>query len=112
MSNPRSGLAGIQEPAGHPCLFDVVNVEGDLVGRVPPDKANELIAAGAVSPIGRRRVKYLLLVASEPTIERPWLGGNHTTTRRMRGNGDVVIGRGNWQLEHKPLPAKNPQRAG
>src|ERR1017187_9332674 len=105
-----AGLAAIQAPTGESCL-DVRNLEGELIGRVPFSKADELIEARLLSPVRRRRVKYLLLNRSEPTIERPYRGGSHTT-RRMRGNGDVVIGRGNWQLEHKPLPSENPDRAG
>jgi hypothetical protein len=103
--NPRSGLAEIQEPAGEPCL-DVLNLEGELIGRVPFSKAVELFAARLVSPIGRRRVKYLLLNGSEPTIERPYRGGSHTT-RRITVSRPRKIGAGNWALEHKPLPRES-----
>ena len=54
-------LAGTQGPT-----LDVCNREGDFVGKVPLKKAEELIAAGLVSPIGRRRIKYLVLTCDEP----------------------------------------------
>ena len=102
---PLAVLAGNQAPAGESCL-DVSNQEGELIGRVPFGKAGELIAAGLVSPIGRRRVKYLLLIGGEPTIEQPYRGGSHTT-RRMRGVGEVIIGAPKSGLEHKPLPRES-----
>ena len=45
-----SVLAGIQAPA-----VEVRNHSGDIVGRVPAAKADELIAAGLVSPIAPQR---------------------------------------------------------
>jgi hypothetical protein len=73
-----SVLAGTQAPAREPRL-DVRSTAGDLVGRVSPAKANELIVAGLVSPIGRKAIKYLVLTCDEPILERPWRGGSHTT---------------------------------
>lgn len=69
-----SVLAGIQAPA-----LEVRNHSGELVGRVPRAKADELIAAGLVSPIGRNGTKYVVLNCNEPTPERPWRGGSRTT---------------------------------
>lgn len=61
--------------------IEVRNHGGELVGRVPPDRVEELIAAGLVSPIGRGTIKYLVLNCDEPTFERPWRGGSRTTCR-------------------------------
>jgi hypothetical protein len=71
-----AGLAGTQER-----LLDVCNISGELIGRVPFSKAEELIAAGLASPIGRKATKYLVLNCDEPTLEKPYRGGSRTTYR-------------------------------
>jgi len=67
-------LARIQAPT-----LEVRNRGGELVGRVPPSAAAELVAAGLVSAVGRNRVAYLLLNRDEPMPARPWYGGSRTT---------------------------------
>lgn len=90
-------LAGTQAPT-----LEVRNHGGKLVGRVPLAKAEELIAAGLVSPIGRKKTKYLVLNCDEPAIERPWRGGNRTT-ERIRGDGGQIIAP-SFHLKHRDLP--------
>ena len=83
------------------------NHGGELVGRVTLSKADELVAAGLVSPFTRRgRIKYLLLNRDEPTIDHAWRGGCHTT-ERIRNEWGTVIGAPKSGLQHKPLPQQN-----
>lgn len=102
---PPSVPAGIRAPAGEHCL-DVRNHAGDLIGRVPPAKADELIAAGLVSPIGRKGIKYLVLNCDEPIFERPWRSGSRTT-ERIRNDWGTIIGAPKSGLQHKQLPREN-----
>jgi hypothetical protein len=107
MNKPLSDLAAIQAPTIE------VRQNGELLTRVSRIAAAELVERGWATPRGKRVAKYLELLATAPwrPLSGAWRGNGHTT-RLMRGNGDVVIGRGNWQLEHKPLPSENPDRAG
>lgn len=82
---PTSVLAGTQAP-----MVEVRNKAGDLVGRVTMPRAEELIAAALVSPIGRNSIKYLVLNVDEPVLQRPWRGGSHTT-ERIRNEQGVII---------------------
>ena len=102
---PPSVPAGIRAPVGEHCL-DVRNPKGELIGRVPPAKAGDLIAAGIVSPIGRKGIKYLVLNCDEPSLERPWRGGSRTT-ERIHNDGGVIIGAPKSGLQHKQLPSKD-----
>jgi hypothetical protein len=74
--SPSTDLAGTQAP-----LVQVRTRVGELVGRIPSARVEELVAAGLVSPIGRNSVKYLVLNGDEPTPARPWRGGSRTTHR-------------------------------
>jgi hypothetical protein len=76
---------------------------GELVGRVPWSRADELIAAGLVSPIGRNGIKYLVLNSDEPLLQHPWRGGSRTT-ERMRNQWGVIIGAPKSGLQHRELP--------
>ncbi len=92
--------------SGEPCLLDVRNSRGELVGRIPEAKAPQLIAAALVSPVGRNGIKYLVLNCDEPTLERPWRGGSNTT-ERIRDRGGVIIGAPKSGLQHRDLPHQN-----
>ncbi len=96
-----SVLAGTQAPT-----LEVRNLAGDLVGRVSLDHADELIAAGLVSPVGRNRIKYLLFTRREPALARAWRGGSHTT-ERIRNEQGIVIGPPKSGLQHRELPREN-----
>jgi hypothetical protein len=93
-----SVLAGIQAHT-----VEVRNHAGDLIGRVPLAKAEQLVAAGLVSPIGRNDIKYVVLNCDEPTLERPWRGGS-CTTERIRNEWGVIVGAPKSGLQHKTLP--------
>lgn len=104
--NPSTVLAGIQAPSGEVCL-DVRNHGGELLGRVSFEKAQELIAAGLVSPIGRNGIKYLVFNGSPSNYSavvtvRTWRGGSRTT-ERVRNDAGVIIGAPKTGLQHKPI---------
>jgi len=80
----------------------VRNHSGNLIGRVPSAKADELIAAGLVSPIGRNTTKYLVLNCNEPTIDHAWRGGSNTT-ERIRNEQGTIIGAPKSGLQHKAV---------
>ena len=89
--------AGNRTPPGELSLIDVRNTSGDLVGRVPAAEADELEAAGIVSPIGQNRVKYLLLARDEPTLERVHqnafgVHGGNVTTHRVKSKTGRNLG--------------------
>jgi hypothetical protein len=94
-------LAGTQAPA-----LEVRNHSGELVGRVARDKVGPLIAAGLVSPIGRKGIKYLVLSQDAPRLTRDWRGGSHTT-ERIRNDWGVIIGAPRSGLQHRGLPREN-----
>ncbi len=94
-------LARIQAPT-----LEVRNHAGELVGRVARDKADGLIAAGLLSPIGRKGIKYLVLNRDAPRLTRDWRGGSHTT-ERMRGMRGELIGAPKSGLQHRELPREN-----
>ena len=103
-----SDPAGNRTPTTKDCPIDVRNHGGELVGRVTLSKSHELVTAGLLSPFTRHgRIKYLLLNRDEPTLERPWRGGNHTTTERRRDDWGVITGAPKSGLQHKPLPREN-----
>lgn len=95
-------LAGHQTPT-----LEVRNHAGELVGRVPLAKADQLVAAGLCSAFTRHgRTKYLLLNRDEPTVDHSWRGGSNTT-ERIRNEWGTIIGAPNSGLQHKPLPREN-----
>ena len=95
---PATPPAGNRTPAGEPSLIDVRNHSGDLIGRVPAAKADELEAAGLACRVKR----YLLLNRAEPIIDRPWRGGSHTTERIRNDQG--IICAPDFHLKHRDLP--------
>jgi hypothetical protein len=102
-----SDPAGNRTTAQKVSSIEVRNHGGELLGRVPPEKVDELVTADLVSPITTRhgQIKYLLLNRDEPTLELPWRGGCNTT-ERIRNERGITIGAPKSGLQHKSLRHK------
>ena len=82
---------------------EVRDCEKDLIGRVPLDQVDDLVARGWLVRRGKNRLKYVQLTPGAPW--RPstgtWRGKDNT--RRIRNDAGVVVGAPRSGLEHIPI---------